>query len=390
MRKIIILCLILHSILSASQNLENSFIVTTKNDSIKFFFDTGGNVTTQKNADYFRVAFIDSTKFDYKGKIEDYMINKNQKVYECSYENGYNGEVKCYFTNGKLKYTGFFKNSLKDKEWIFYYDNGLIERKILYQDDNLYFKEYYTEKGKAVFTDGNGKYHGFIIAGPNFIQKYKISGFVKDGKMDGEWSWSSSLIAGADYFENGKYLKSYNGGLDNAPPVPRIVDLIGYIIHENVDLFKFIAIPRKKFQDPIYNYSHVESVVSFNKDSYLQPLKYKESAELKNSFINELIDCILHSNSSTSGKDYWSIIQFTVTKENDISNITIHSNIRSISNGIKQFLNNNKSFTSPKMGKNNVDCDIFLSIFYQNGKLFVPDYNFNNSNFNVFSLKPNQ
>lgn len=387
MKKLATIVLFMLSLQSFSQNNDNLYFIKTKHDSIKFFFDEKGNITTQKNAEYYRLAFIDSNKFDYKGRIEDYTIKNNQKVYECSYQNGFNGGVNCYYRDGKLKYTGFFKNSIKDSLWTFYYGNGVIEKKVWYEEDNPYVKEFYNNKGKAIFTDGNGKYHGSITSEVNFPMIFKISGMIKDGKMDGKWDWSSSNTMGIDYFESGKYIKSNGILYKNAPPVPRIVELIGFMVNENVDPFKFIAIPAKKFEDPSINYEHVETFISLDKDPYLQPLKYKESYDLNNNFSKELVDFLIRSTSSSPVRDYWSLIQFTVTKDDVVSNISIQSNNQNISDLINLFLVNNKLFASPKIGKNKVDCNVYLCVFGQEGKIFIPDYNFNNSPFKAFNVK---
>lgn len=45
-----------------------------------------------------------------------------------------------YFMNGQLRYTGFYKNDLKDSVWCYYDSTGVPAQKLLYKD-NILVKE---------------------------------------------------------------------------------------------------------------------------------------------------------------------------------------------------------------------------------------------------------
>lgn len=55
---------------------------------------------------------------------------------ECFYDKGNrHGSSKVFFTNGQLKYSGWFKNDLRDSIWIFFDEKGKEIDKRAFRDD---------------------------------------------------------------------------------------------------------------------------------------------------------------------------------------------------------------------------------------------------------------
>ena len=172
MKNIFVIGFLFNITLGFSQQNHEIFFTKFKNDTLIFYLDEVGDLTTKSNAFLYRKAYIDNKDFIYEGQVVDYYI-ENSKAYECHYRRGIlSGEVKCFYKNGLLKYHGYYNESLKDSLWIFYYDNGNKEKIVRYRNDVPFLKEYYKKNGKPVFVEGNGKYKGTIISGYKQTAKY--------------------------------------------------------------------------------------------------------------------------------------------------------------------------------------------------------------------------
>ncbi len=371
MKKAIVLVLILNTISSFSQRNDEDIFFKLRGDTIMFYLDNVADITVKSNAYFHRTVCIDEQDFEYTGKVVDTFID-NGRAYECFYSKGHlSGEVRCFNPDGNLRYDGFFKNSLKDSVWTFYYENGNVEKIINFNNNEPYLKEFYKSNGKGVFVDGNGKYTGRI----NYVYKQtsecRISGNIKNGKMDGSWRWKElSSGGGIDYFENGKYIKSESYGLD--PFDSQKISLLGYDLHEKVEVFKFMAVPSSRGKNHIVSRS----------------LKYKNTFNLNESFATELVSFLTEINKKESLPDYWTFVQFKVNCKNDTENIIVHSNNKLASHSIKKFISELNGFEAAKPNNNPLDCAIYLCLFHENGKIILPKYNFN-SKFDIMDLLPN-
>jgi hypothetical protein len=133
---------------------------------------------------------------------------------------------------------------------------------------------------------------------------------------------------------------------------------------------------------------YIATSVSFNSsDSNNIPITYKGSPNLRDSFVNDLSNLLLTENNKNQIKDFWCFIQFTIDENNIIENINTYSNKNEISKTIDNFLLDNVEFKAPIINNKTVECDIYLNVFYMNNTLYIPDYRYNNSMFNLFDLK---
>ncbi|MEO6305371.1 MAG: hypothetical protein ABIP51_19575, partial [Bacteroidia bacterium] len=57
---------------------------------------------------------------------------------ELHFDNGLReGPNMAYFGNGKLRYTGFYKNDQRDSIWLYYDSIGNMAEKVLFKNDRV-------------------------------------------------------------------------------------------------------------------------------------------------------------------------------------------------------------------------------------------------------------
>jgi len=153
MKNLLIVVLLFSATVSFSQSDVESFFVKKNDNSLVFFLDEVGDITTKLKASYYRSTSIDidNGMLVFSGLTNDYFIN-NSKAWECNYINGnLNGEVKSYYPNNQTKYQGYFIQALRDSIWTFFYKNGNIEKIIHFNKNTDYIKELYKENGCQSF-----------------------------------------------------------------------------------------------------------------------------------------------------------------------------------------------------------------------------------------------
>lgn len=71
------------------------------------------------------------------GESLDYYADSILKL-KCTFlNNKLNGKYQYFYNSGKILLTGSYKNDTKDGEWMFFDENGLGNRKLLYKDGSL-------------------------------------------------------------------------------------------------------------------------------------------------------------------------------------------------------------------------------------------------------------
>jgi len=374
MKKLLRLLLLIYSSTSFAQQNDELNFFKCNNDTITLYLDNVGSITAKSRAQFYRKSQIDHKNFIYKGIVEDYYLN-NQKAYQSVFQNGnLNGKTKCYYQNGQLKYQGFYKNFMKDSLWNFYYPNGNIEKNVSFKSDIPFVRDYYTDKGKCIISDGNGKYTGEIISGYKQTIEYKISGNIINGKMEGKWNWrnikSGNSTSAVEYFEGGVFKKGSSYGLEyNVDPK---ISLLGFNLHENVDVLKFTTVLNSKSQN--FQFS--------------QMLKYKSSNDLNKTFTPELIEFIKEANGKYNLTNYWCFIQFRINKNNTVDSVDVYSNENKISNDIQQFILKSVGFEAACPNNECVDCSVYLCLYLEDGKIIIPKYS-GNFDIDIMNLIPN-
>jgi hypothetical protein len=209
-----------------------------------------------------------------------------------------------------------------------------------------------------------------------------VEGPVRNGLMDGTWYVNYT----PQYFKDGKYIQT-----DERIPIPNLTRIVGYDEHEDANIFDFAALALHKYDGsyrfeginvpdnpPIkFSNSTIESSVSLNKsDKSRQPLQYLGNQNVQRVFIEHLA-LYLDSAKVTTPSNFWILLQFTVTPQNVTDNVSVLSSNKQIEQAIKDFIVKNKAFTAPVANeKEPSGCEVFLCFFMENGKLYLPRYNF--------------
>jgi antitoxin component YwqK of YwqJK toxin-antitoxin module len=374
------------------------FIANTKGEGFKFFevrgdtiriyLDNVGDIVTKNKAEFYRETFIGDS-LGFFNNISDFYLDNS-----IAYTNVYDSvcdkqQVASYFKNGQLRHTGFLDNFMRDSLWTFYYDDGSVQKKVIYNKDEPFVKEFYKKNGKAVFTNANGKYEDRINALYKDPTEHFISGKIKNGKMEGGWNWRAEHCQGKEYFKNGEFVKTETYGLNDGFKDPRIITrLCGYDKHEYVEFFKFITIPQENEREnknvrlsgiPV-NFSNSEHI-SFSTDDLKSSIRYKGEPNLSKIFATDLA-----SNLKSIGlnRDFWAFIQFSVLETGAVENVQVHSNYKKIINPIEEKIKRMNNFEPQKKGEKSIGCDIFLCVIFTQGKFYFPEYNFNNLSINLF------
>lgn len=376
------------TLIYSQSNIDKLFFKVV-GSTVYFYLDNVGDITTKEKADYYRIAQFDD-QFSYVGKIEDYFIT-DKLAYECHQDSNHiSYKVKAYHNNGKLRYQGYLNQSYRDSLWTYYYSNGNVQKKILFKESQPQVLEFYKRNGKNIFVNGTGKFRDRIYAVRKQPILYNIWGKMKNGKMHGKWSWKGNLTGGFDIFNEGEYVEKEKiyGFKDS-----RFISLLGFDIHENVDIFKFIAVPRKDYKNtkkatlvPQIPVKFSSSTFSFHSRDLQNQLKYRNSIYLDSLFVQDISEFLARNLSEKKPSNFGAVIQFTVNKDNSVKNTQVHSNSVNLQKSLTRFISTNVNFQAIKNELESIDCDVFLCILSKNGKLYVPQYNFNNQRLNVSNL----
>lgn len=155
------------------------------------------------------------------------LVERNDKVYEVNSEKPFSGKITKKNEKGQFIITGHYNKGLKDDEWVYYYNNGQVKKKVHYKNNVLNGKyETYTENGDPLISTNylKGKYDGNYIEynnRKNLIRdiNYKngqYNGNYKEYNSNGiliiETTYKNGLIDGKykDYYKNGNIHYSYS------------------------------------------------------------------------------------------------------------------------------------------------------------------------------------
>lgn len=382
MKNVLLIILILNFIQGLSQNPTDEVFFRNNGGKMTFYLNDVGDITSKSQAVYYRVAKLDSITFNYIDTVQDYYID-GQLAYEAFYSGGFmQGTVKAFFKNGNIKYTGFYKNSARDSLWVYHFNNGNIEKIIRYKDSIIYVQELYKKNGKNIFSNGNGNYSGTIIINQKTALEGLIKGKIVNGRMDGPWRVTGIFGQALDYFKDGEYIRSEYWG-SNFPIKRQIYSITGFELHENVDLFKFQALPLIKSNNNVklngipvvFMPNQISTSINIT-DTCNLSLKYKNSIKLNSEFNKDVTKFIAQFVKDNSINSFLSFIQFTVTAENRIENIEIQSNNVLFSNKFNEFFKSNNEFYAPRLNCRPINCNIYLCIYFNNGKLYIPQYQY--------------
>jgi TonB family protein len=180
-------------------------------DIFKLFYNDRWELTSKENFINTREAEIDLDRLYFNGSVRDF--KNDTLIMEGHYTNNKrNGLFKFYYNDGSLMSIGKYQNDLRDSLWIYFYPNGQIEQKITFTGYDFVVNEFYNQKGKALITNGSGKWeHTYFTQyilnyfGKESIKKehIKVEGKFKNHQKDGRWTLTSveddKIVQSLDY-----------------------------------------------------------------------------------------------------------------------------------------------------------------------------------------------
>lgn len=253
-----------------------------------------------------RVIKYDKSKGGFNSFFTDY-YNNNQPALTGKYQDGKKqGEFKSFYENGISKFTINFKDNLPNGDWKYFYPSGNIWLDLSYNNNQIYIKNYFDEKGRPQIKDGKGKleltesvydFNEFGFTGISF------EGKVKDGLPDG--IWSSNLIypknpseyIGAEKFNKGHFEISNYTYPQNFSPKNSLIRFHPIFTAVNAEAltFKKCTIDDNQGYN-VYLQTYLNNNIIFEKTDILpqEPFDVKldidEKGKLKNTIIPEGLD----------------------------------------------------------------------------------------------------
>jgi antitoxin component YwqK of YwqJK toxin-antitoxin module len=94
------------------------------------------------------------------------------------------GPYESWFHNGKLKCTGYYKNSKRSKNWMWNFRSGQKSEEGSYVDEVYHLENSWNENGTPEVINGNGRFKSHFLSGGA-----EAEGDFKNGIREGEWKW---------------------------------------------------------------------------------------------------------------------------------------------------------------------------------------------------------
>ena len=155
------------------------------------FFDSMWKPTTKMNAEFFRIEKKEGNKWvrmDYFYKTNQLQMKGTYTSLTPEIKDGY---FEWYHANGKISQQSNFENGKHIGEYLLYHENGNLEAKGSYQNDELNgtFESYYPN-GKLVMKTSflDGLQNGWTVYHREDGSKHSEGNF-KNGNRNGEWKY---------------------------------------------------------------------------------------------------------------------------------------------------------------------------------------------------------
>jgi len=349
MKNGLMILLILLGIFPLKVKSQTDFFTRIDSNKIKIFYDFSGDITIEKYADYYRVAKTRTEYLYLEGEFSDFNL-KGNKIFEGYFKNEKINELcKYFFKTGEVKEIGKLKDGIRDSIWNYYYQNGQIEKTIKFKDGVPFIMSFYAKNGKQRITNGTGKYTSEFYKDNGKHQKYKISGYLVDGKLDGKWKIPDVTM---ETFKNGEFIEGFDVIAYKNPQQIYLENILGYYCNENVELF----------QNNFFCTSCIKNV-----SWALYSIKGSINNYPFENFLSQFSK-VLDSQKITTCS---CLLQFETHSDGSIENIRTFGISKFIDNKVVENLLRNNSWLP-------LNCDgksegfIYMMIVKQNGKLYLP------------------
>lgn len=162
------------------------------------YYDSAWQITSERNAVYYRVAQRDSTG-NLCGKVYDYYKSGHFQMKGIYNQSVQNGPFFYFYENGNYQSYGEYKLGSRIGLWKQFYENGNIKGVVDYSTEYLQL-EFWDKFGNHLVKEGMGAYENYFDNG-----LLSETGSLKNGRKNGIWK---------GFHENGKpfYLEKYLDG----------------------------------------------------------------------------------------------------------------------------------------------------------------------------------
>jgi len=176
-----------------------SFFVSTYSQKISVtYYDSSWVLTTKKAGVYYRVAIIDTVKYQFHGEVKDYYKNGKPQMKGRFQANIKTDTFYFYYPSGRLMKKGPYVNNVKYGVWTSYYENGKIKDKVFFNQNFIAALEYFDENGTPRMVNGTGVWETEYYD-DEIRQFIKITASYKDTLRHGTWNYyHKPMIKGLD------------------------------------------------------------------------------------------------------------------------------------------------------------------------------------------------
>lgn len=152
------------------------------------YYSSKWEITPKESATYFRVCNYNSASLFFAGEVRDYDLDSTL-VMQGFYSNygTKEGGFFFYYPSGKLQAQGSFKKNLRDGLWKYYFENGNIEKEVVFTDGEFSPVNVYDLSGNKIIDNGSGPW-SFEYDWYRVDERYIIKGEFINGKRTGSWT----------------------------------------------------------------------------------------------------------------------------------------------------------------------------------------------------------
>ncbi len=180
--------------------------------STTLYYDNSWRLTNKFNSVSYRKAQIRTSDLKFVGPFVDYYPDGKVLV-QGQYDSLGNktGLFERFHENGKLYSKGNFKSNIQVGKWTYYYDNGNVKEKILFNGNHFIVIESYGKDGIIKVEKGTGIWtYKFVVS---ITESYQLHAPVNNGLRIGDWELKNQneQVILIESYENGMFKAGKQG-----------------------------------------------------------------------------------------------------------------------------------------------------------------------------------
>ncbi len=181
-------------------------------DSVQWYYNANGYLTSAECAVYYRLAKMDSVYFAFNGRYQDFTIDGDLLLEGFFVLNKPHGPYRSYHKKGQLMASGQYRKGRKTGKWFYWYKTGKLRKTVSYAHVTPRVIDLYNKNGRALVTEGNGSFKDDLI-----FPDHVLIGELVNGRPHGQWIMRNQMngtIIAKEYFEKGTFMAGENIALN--------------------------------------------------------------------------------------------------------------------------------------------------------------------------------